>query len=310
MARRPNAGTAVADPETEVEGTPETVNPPKAEETETKSDKPEVDLTEFQNAVLTAVGQRDDATGVIAIAHVEPVLAAYRALPGGVKAKNKAKNLLNEGVKEGMAELNIQKARAYMQLADTLTAPGAKKEKAERVPADPTAAAVLLDAAFQLGRHLISANVTEGVAEDWRTQADDLATSNMEAAEQYLAWFKSDAEDKGDEPEVQDAVKMAVKLYRGRAAKLAKGSKGGTRAPFDGPRRSIAKHIEEAFADVPSGTFLTVAQIRQHRSTEYGDDSPSAGAINARLFPSNGKCSLDGITPDTNEKSNRGARKN
>lgn len=59
--------------------------------------------------------------------------------------------------------------------------------------------------------------------------------------------------------------------------------------------RSIAEHIRQAFAAQEPGTFLTVAQIRNHVSTEYGDTKPSAGAIQAALKR---PASLpEGITP-------------
>lgn len=51
------------------------------------------------------------------------------------------------------------------------------------------------------------------------------------------------------------------------------------------PRRNVVAHLEQVFAPLASGTFLTIAQIVKTRSDEYGDDRPSPGAISARLFP-------------------------
>ncbi len=60
--------------------------------------------------------------------------------------------------------------------------------------------------------------------------------------------------------------------------------------PFD-----MAKHIQSAFADVPVGTFLTVAQIRNHRTPDRPEGGVGAGAISARLFPAVGECNIPGI---------------
>src|SRR5699024_5291652 len=53
-------------------------------------------------------------------------------------------------------------------------------------------------------------------------------------------------------------------------------------------RGDVAEHIREAFADLPSGAFLTINQIRRHPSAAYEGREPSGGAISARLFPSSG----------------------
>jgi hypothetical protein len=74
-------------------------------------------------------------------------------------------------------------------------------------------------------------------------------------------------------------------------------------------RRDIGAHIVSAFEGLAEGTFLTVGEIRAHRSHEYGDEFPSAGAISARLFPSNGRCTVPGVEPGENERGVRGARR-
>lgn len=76
-----------------------------------------------------------------------------------------------------------------------------------------------------------------------------------------------------------------------------------------GARRDIGAHIVSAFEGLPEGAFLTVGQIRSHRSEEYGDEFPSAGAISARLFPSSGRCTVPGVEPGENERGVRGARR-
>lgn len=74
-------------------------------------------------------------------------------------------------------------------------------------------------------------------------------------------------------------------------------------------RRDIAAHIVSAFMAEPPGTFLTIGEIRAHRSPEYGDEFPSAGAIAARLFPGSGVCTVPGVEPGVNERGVRGSRK-
>lgn len=75
-------------------------------------------------------------------------------------------------------------------------------------------------------------------------------------------------------------------------------------------RRDIGQHILNAFADLEEGTFLTIAEIRNVPSPQYPvNDPPSAGAISARLFPSNGsRTTVPGIV-GASVDGRRGARK-
>lgn len=74
-------------------------------------------------------------------------------------------------------------------------------------------------------------------------------------------------------------------------------------------RGDIAAHIVSAFDEASPGTFLTVGEIRTHRSEEYGNEFPSSGAIAARLFPASGRCTVPGVEPGVNDRGVRGARK-
>lgn len=74
-------------------------------------------------------------------------------------------------------------------------------------------------------------------------------------------------------------------------------------------RRDIGAHIVHAFRDLPSGTFLTIQQIRNTPSPEYGNEAPSAGAISARLFPSTGSRTTVPDVVAERENGVRGARK-
>lgn len=273
---------------------------PAAEAT-TEKPKVVIDLSGFESAVEEAVGQRDESTGDLSVEALAPAITAYRALDG-IAAKNKAKTLLTDKMRDAMSSLDIQLARSYMVVQDNLSA--GTTAKAERQPADPTEAFIQRQVGLDLARALIVK--PEGVAEDAEARAEKLYSEVFPQAEQYLAWSVDESEDKGDEPDVPAFVKGAVKLAQGKAAKVGGARVGGTSS---GERHDIGEHIRQAFENVPSGQFLTIAEIRNNRSTEYGDNPPSAGAISARLFPQSGKCSLDFVTPGQNDKGNRGATK-
>lgn len=271
----------------------------------------EVDLTEFSAAIESAIKdeeKRDKDTGELAADLLEPVNAAFRALEGA-KAKNKARAHLNGLMKDAMNDLNMPLARSYMILSDNLSATGGHA-KAERQPADPTEAFVQKVVGLQLAVALAKENQPEGVDENWSDKANELYKESEQAAHEYLAYLKTDEDSRGEEPEVTSVVKAAVKLAQGKAAKLGGTRVGAAGTPHEGPRRDIGKHITEAFENVASGDFLTIAEIRKFQSSEYGDNPPSAGAISARLFPTGGgKCTVEGIVPDTNENNKKGARK-
>lgn len=310
MARRSNSKTEAetteavnpeATEEASVSTTTETAPEADNSTTEATPEAP-INLDAFNEAVTAAVAEADSSTGLVPEASLAAVLEQYRSLDG-VKAKNKAKTALNDGMKEAMNEADIAKARAYLQLSENMTA-GSSKSSAEKVPADPTEAAVQRIATLQLARDFVV--VPEGVADDFQTRADSLVSESAESVKAYIAWLTDDSEEKGDEPEASAVVKNAAKLAIGKAAKA--GARAG--ATFTGERRDIGKHIAEAFESVEPGGFLTVAEIRKFRSNEYGDNPPSAGAISARLFPSSGgESTVEGVLGDTNDKGNKGGRK-
>lgn len=286
---------------------------PAPEAAPVKVPTPEADFGPFEAAVASALEGKDAATGELAPAFIEPVSAAFRALDGA-KNKNKAKVILNEGMKDAMGNLDIQTARAYMTLSDkaTVVAPHAK---AEKIPADPTEAFVQRVVGLKLALDLTQGNVPEGVKENWTEQATALIASSMPSAQEYLAWTKRApaAENTEDlrEPEVTAFVKGAVKLAQGKTAKIGGKVSRVAGTPFMGERRDIGKHIVEAFASKSSGDFLTVSEIRNFHSEEYGDNLPSAGAISARLFPKSGKFTIEGVEPATSNdgKASKGATK-
>lgn len=310
MARRTSTPTTSTTPDSTEPVTPtesvqeDTVSTTtEASPEATKPAEVAFDLTAFKAAVAAAVEGADQSTGEIAAGVLEPVVKEYRAVEG-IKGKNKAKEHLADQMREAMGKPDIVAARSYLQLQDSMTAgSGGSTPKA---PTDPTEAYVQADATLRLAVALHTPG--EGVSEDHESKVATLVSESTEKANEYLAWVNGDADSRGDEPEVNAVVKNAVKLALGKAAKAGGRSNSGG-GSGDGVRRDIGKHISEAFEGVESGTFLTVAEIRKHESSEYGKNSPSAGAISARLFPASGKCTIEGITPGQGDKGNKGATK-
>lgn len=308
MARR-NAGSTTDAPEAEVTADEATVPAQaEAEVTPTPEGEPTpeptatpVDLTDFEAAVVSAVEARDTSTGDVPVEQVAPVQSAYRALDG-LKAKNAAKAHIAEAMKTAMNALDITSARAYMVLTESLSSAGSSP-KADKAPADPKVAFTERYQSLLLALEVVGREVPEGLTLDEITVTDE-QRSQVEA---LIAHAANEAEDKGDAPESSPVVRSALKLASGKAtggrkAGVGTGSGGGV-------RRDIAAHIQSAFSTVEVGTFLTVAEIRTHQSEEYGTESPSAGAISARLFPASGKSTVAGVEPGTNDKGVRGATK-
>lgn len=309
MARRPNTEAPEATTEvTETEATVETTEATEAPATETPA---EPDLTAFTEALDAAIESRDSTTGDVPEANVEPVVLAYRKLDG-LKAKNAAKRLVEEAMKTAMTDSNLSLARANLEISKRLTSGPVSSGSSTREPAkpvDPTEAYVELVSGLVLAAQLVQEAQPEGVAESWAEQVQTQVSEAGEKAEAFRAWFTSDAEDKGDAPETPAFVQAAVKLALGKSAKVGATRRASSASPFTGERRDVGEHIKSAFEGVEVGTFLTVAEIRKHTSAEYGQDSPSAGAVSARLFPKSGKVTIPGVEPGTNDKGVKGATK-
>lgn len=264
--------------------------------------KPEIDLSAFEAAVQTAVEERDTTTGLLPLAAIEPVVKEYRALDG-LAPKNAAKKRLQHLMTEVMNSLDLPSARAYLELLNNLTPASSGGGGTERVPADPTEAFTQRVAGLRLSLILAEAHVPEGVNEAWEEKVSELLTDAEPQAAEYYTWVNADSESRGEAPEVPSWVAGAVKLSQGRSGKVGGSTKSGNGSAFTGERRDVAKHILSAFEGVESGTFLSIAEIKKTPSDEYGTDSPSAGAISARLFPKSGKTTVEGIRPG--EKDNR-----
>lgn len=283
MARQNKSGKGTESTETV---TPDTEAP--ATEAATTEEAP-IDLTAFQTAAQTVVEQADKSTGELTAEQVEPANVEYRNLDGQ-KAKIAARNWLEEQMLAAVGDLNPQLARSYNDLRSNLKAGGGSSTP--RQPADPTAAFVQQVASLQIAYGLRTSDVPENVSEDWAAQVEKLVGELAGDVTAYGEWVKAEVpegEEKPDAPTVSPVVRNAYKLASGKAS----GGRGGSAG---GPRRDIGKHIAEAFAGADSGTFMSVAEIAKFKSTEYGEDSPSQGAISARLFPESGKLTVEGIT--------------
>lgn len=298
MARRSSTPAPEAEtvtPEVTDESTEVTATEAAPEE---KAPEPEVDLTEFQNAAQQAVAERDESTGDLSTASIEAVNKIYREIDG-IKGKNAARSWIEAQMKASIVGKDIMAARAYVMLKDGLSAgSGSSTPKA---PADPTAAFVQKVASLRLALSLVEQSVPEGVDEAWSERVDKTLAEVGDEVVAYREYSESDDAD-AEAPEVSPVVRQAFKLASGR------GGGGGSRVS-GGPRRDVAKHMEQVFADLEVGTFLTINEIAKAQSTEYGDDRPSAGAVSARLFPKGREPYNDGtIKAEAGDKA-RGAVK-
>lgn len=293
MARR--GSSAVADPEVNetVDSTTEEPQAPVEAPAETTEEAP-IDLTAFQAAAEAASNEADTSTGEVPPASIEEVNKAYREL-AGLKAKNKARSWLEERMMAAVQDRNLTGARVYVDLKNGLSAGGGTH--APKAPADPTQAFVQKVAAIALASRLLTANVPEGVDEGWGDKVNELTDSLSDDVEKLQSW-----DGEGEAPEVSPVVRQAFKLAAGKAS-------GGTRVS-GGPRRDVEKHIQQVFADLPVGTFMTMTEISKARSTEYADDRPSSGAVSSRLLPK-GKEAYDnaGIKGVGGNGKTRGAEK-
>lgn len=286
----PEESTDEATEEVTEEATEEVTPPPTTE----------ADLSGFQAAVEAAIETMDESTGELPEAEISKVNEQYRAIDG-IKGKNQARNWVDEKMKEAIMppQTNIVLARAYVVIKEKLSAGTSSAPKA---PSDPTEAFVQKVVALNLALGQVTANVPEGVSEEWAAKADALQEELEPQVKLYADWKASDDED-AEAPEVSSVVRQAFKLSQGKTP-------GGSGRVSGGPRRDIEKHLVHVFDALEVGDFLTVNEIAKTASEEYGDDRPSAGAVSARLFPK-GKDSYDanGIRATAEEGKSRGATK-
>lgn len=266
----------------------------------------EVDLTAFQEAVEAALAEADESTGQLPEAAVEAVNIQYRSLDG-LKPKNAARLHLENKMIEAVDKLDAVAARGYSDLKTKLSASGGTK--AEKTPSDPLAAFVQRAASLSLAQVVLSKGMPEvPEGRDLNAEVNKLVEESIALVDEQLAYEANEAEDKGDGPELTPLVRQAFKMSAGKVA-----GTGSRRGAVTGPRRDVSKHIVSAFDSMNPGEFLTIAEIAKHKSPEYGDESPSQGAISARLFPASGNSTIEGVVPvnkgEIDGKNPKGARK-
>ena len=229
---------------------------------DSKEPEAEPDISNFV-ALVESLIERDETGEVTEVTDegIVSVQNAYKALSR--KEKNLAKNDLSSKMEKAvMEDDDISLAKFYLEVNNRMTeAPKVKREPREKRVVDPSEAYVKLVAKLDLARALVQ--IPENL---------DKADIEKRAGELF-ATGAADAQK--DEPELV-WVKQALTLAIPRRAKAA--SVGGTRT-----RHSVANHIAEAFANAESGESLTVSQIADFKSEEYGDDRPSKQAIMAHL---------------------------
>lgn len=291
-----------------------------------KEPKPEqvVDIEPFLVALNAGLEKKDPSTGTLDVATQSDILKSYRSL-ANVKSKTAARKHVQDGMAEAVSEGDIATARAYMALSKELSSAGSakadkgpKEPKTPKAPVDPTLAFVDTAVRLKLAMNIHGQSVNENIRPEWK---DEVNAKFEELSKQLDTWATYlDSEDENlDAPEVDPLVVAAFKTAAGRASGKVKVAKAASTTTGDGVRRSIGKHLEEAFAGVEVGGFLSVAQIRAFQSKEYtaedGTAIPvSAGAITARLFPKDAEgtikpCTVPGIQGDEDESGHKGARK-
>jgi hypothetical protein len=293
---------------------------PAQDDTESGEDNEQpIDLGPFEAAVQAAMENKDGTTGVIPEAYASAVVAEFRALPGA-KGKGAARRYLDAGMKRHVEAMEVLEARVYMDLqkmctpASSSSAPRAPKEV---VPVDPADAAAARLAILSLAySHTASTFGPEVDLDSAQEKANELVEKLGDEVASYLTWLTTEGEEAPEEPSVSVVAKKAAKLASGGAASAGGATKSsGNRSTFVGKRGNIANHIQEAFANLNSGDFLTVNQIADFQSQEYTDSEgnfrrPSQGAISARLFPTGEgvSCTVEGVIP-AEENGKKGAKK-
>jgi len=300
MARR---GPTSKEKEKEPEVVEAEAQPTEGESTEapaedkSKSEK----LDAFKEVATGVFNERDEVSGDLTDEQLAKVTEAFRKLDGQ-KLRNAAKTYAEEQMTVVIQPPieSIEQARAWVKIKDAMTpAAGAKP----RTPADPTEAYIQNVYTVRLAAQLLADNKPDGLAEDWEEKLKTFTEEHAAEVEAYLAWQADTSENRGDEPELAQPVRKAFKAATTKVRKS-----NGTRRQHTGKKRDVNTHIAQVFAEKEVGTFLTVQEIANASSAEYGDDpnNPSPGAVSQRLFSPKGGLP-DGIEPVSIKP--RGAKK-
>lgn len=240
---------------------------------------PEPDISNFVALISSLISRGDDGEVIELTAEdTLNVQNAYKVLTR--KEKNLAKNAMSSAMEDAvMKDDDISLAKFYLEVNNRMSeAPKVAKESKEKKVVDPSEAIVRLIAKLDLARALVV--VPEGMDKaDIEKRASDLFNAGVEDV-------------KKDEPELV-WVKQALNLS---SPKKVKAVTDGVRT-----RHSVSNHIAEAFANAKSGEKLTLAQIVDFKSDEYGDERPSKQAVMAHLQSKKFLAATE-LSVDTGEK--------
>lgn len=303
----PEPQAQTPEPQPEVEAAPEATD--KADDKAAKQAAADAEhlpaVEEFKAAVEAAVEAADPSTGTVNLNDLDTISSAYRAVTGGIKYKNLAKNYVDDSMKAALPAGEFIKAVSYNEIAERLrtTTPAPKATKPK---VDPKVAYGERVASLQLAAELLEELATDEVE---GFEIPDTSRA-FEEAKAHIEWSRADEETRGEAPELGSIASQAVKAFNGRAQGRRGNAKSGG-STFTGTRRNVALHIESAFANLEPGDFLTISEIVNHRSDEYGDDHPSSGAVAARLFPGGdaSRSNVSGVTPAHSAEGVKGAIK-
>lgn len=305
------------------EGAASTASAEPEGDKEAESD-PVAEVMEYAKQV---VSERDPQTATLAKAAVETFKGRYGSLDGAQKRAVRAAitaeitRLLDDDNDETSFE-SMLGAKAYNELlAETKKS---ATTKAPAVKADPTEAYVdrymsiaLAGMALPIDTDVNREKANESISALVGRYNTAGSPENLAFA-RYLEWARAeDKEKRGDEPEVPEFVKAAVKIADGKAAGRVARRASSTRSSGGGGRvgggRDIAKHVTEAMAEHPVGEFVSIADIANFKSSEYTDSKPSSGAISARLFPASGGKStilnIEGVPAEASPSGKKGAKR-
>jgi hypothetical protein len=300
---------------------------------------------EFVTADEGAIKTADKANGALTTEALTAVTEFYAELPN-TTVKKAVIAWLAEQMVEALAErMDAITARSFSLIKKALEGVVTHKQTAIKEPVDLKAAFIDAATALYLGPTFLVQ--PEGLPADWQVQVQalglKLAESDVPAYLEYLAakatWDALSDEDKAATvqvegandmelvnpqpvaPQVSAIVVRAANLARGNVTRAAKAPKAdGTKAPraaaggpaYDGPKRSITKHIAEFMATQPAGHFAKISEIRAFKSEEYPEGNASQGAISAALFNADGpkdvSAKLPGIAA-VEVEGRKGARK-
>lgn len=266
----------------------------------------------YVSTVNAIVDERDPQSGVLTTEQIEAANEAYSALPDA-KAKAAARKWTEQSMLNSVRDMEQTRAMAYYTVQEKRKVSSTSTPKPVAEPVDPTEDFVSRLVAYQLAFQTLASHVPDGVTVDqetWFGMVSKQTEALQAEREIYDAWYTGDKETRGEEPKVSPEVIAGAKLAYGRGGRLRKSaaSSASTRKPFDGVRRNIARHIASAFADKNPGDWMSINEIVNHRSDEYGDEPPSAGAVSARLYPSGKECTLntkDGVPVGPQDRDNK-----